>query len=145
MQTGGYGYTLDRGEKGQKADIRPDVVMSYSAEGAVDFGKPVEYGANKDKQCKVFDDNTFLGIALFTHTVENDGTVEGYADKDTVSVLTSGAVFIENSQAGVSAGDKCYVTPAAEFTNVDGGGDNTLIGHYLESGGENDILMIELD
>lgn len=141
-QTTGYGYTQTSAQAGQKYDIRPDVVQSFAAEGVVAFGAPVMRGTNPEKQVELSDATAFLGVAVFTHTVENDGTATGYADKDTVSVLTEGAVWVVSSVDTVVAGEVAYVTSAGAYTNIEG--TNLAIGTFLTSGDTGDLVVVEL-
>jgi len=115
-----YG-ALSKAEAGSKYDVRPDVVSSRAAEGAVAFGLAVTYGTDPEKQCEVVDNasDTFLGVALKTHTVVvAAGATPGYADEDSVSVLEQGAVWVEVTSA-VAAGAPAYVDVSnAKFTDV---------------------------
>ena len=111
-----YGFTLDKAQAGQKTDLRPDTVLSRAAEGEVPFGHAVTFGTDPEKQCEVVDADTdvFLGVALFTHGVENplhNGTLGGdalYADTASVSVLRKGSVWVQVTEA-VEAGDAAFV------------------------------------
>lgn len=115
-----YGV-MAKGAAGMKYDIRPDVVSSRAAEGAIPFGRAVTYGTNPDKQCDLVDNaaDKFLGVALATHTIDvAPEATPGYADKDTVSVLEEGAVWVEIT-SDVTAGSAAYVDIAnAKFTDV---------------------------
>jgi hypothetical protein len=137
-QTQAYGYNLDKAQAGQKYDIRPDVVASFAAEGAVAFGAPVMRGTNPETQVEVSDASDFVGIALFTQATE----AAGYLDKDTVSVLTHGAAWVTSGVANVVAGETAYVTSAAVYTNVEG--TNLAVGTFLTSGGSGDLVVVEL-
>lgn len=114
-----YG-NIAKAEAGQKYDIRPDVVTSFAAEGAVPFGLAVTRGTNKDKQCDVIDNaaDSFLGVALKEHTVVQTGDTAQYEDTDTVAVLEQGACWVEVT-SDVAAGAAAYVDVAnGKFTDV---------------------------
>ena len=117
---GSYG-SIEKAEAGAKYDIRPDVVSSRSAEGIIAFGLAVTYGTDPENQCDVVDNvaDVFLGVALKQQTivVPNAGTPQ-YADKDTVSVLEEGAVWVEVTD-DVVAGTAAFVDIAnGKFTDV---------------------------
>ena len=82
---------------GQKVDLRNDTITSFAAEGAVPFGLAVKRGTDPEKQCLVVDadTDTFLGVAVKTHTIVQTGDTAQYEDTDTVSVLEQGAVYVE--------------------------------------------------
>lgn len=137
-QTQDYGYSLDKGQAGQKYDIRPDTVMSFAAEGAVDFGAPVMRGTDPEKQCETSDASSFLGIALFTQATEEDG----YLDEDAVSVLTNGAVWVESGADTIVTGETAYITSAGAYTNVST--DNLEVGTFLTGGDTGDLVVVEI-
>lgn len=145
-QVSGYDYTSAPATLGLKFDVRPDVVMSFAAEGAVNFGRAVMRGTNLAKQCLHSDGTSFLGVALQTQARENDGVSNGYKDKDTVSVLTQGAVWVESAAADIVPGTAAYLVTAAgagTFTNVDT--DNLLVGKFLTAGGVGSLVAVELN
>jgi|SRR5690554_3942069 len=144
-QTNGYGFALDVAQAGQKYDIRPDVVASFAAEGEVAPGAPVMRGTDPERQAEVSDASGFVGVALFTHTLEQafPGGGASYAEGDAVSVLTQGAVYVESSVDAVVAGETAYVTAAGAYTNVEG--TNLAIGTFLTSGDEGDLVVVELN
>ena len=138
-----YGYELDVAQAGQKYDLRPDVVQSFAAEVALEPGQPVRRGTDPQKQVLLGNETAFLGIALFTHTLVQslDGGAE-YAIGEAVSVLTEGAAYVTSSVASVVAGETAYVTAAGDYTNVES--TNLAIGTFITSGGENDLVVVEL-
>lgn len=139
-----YGFSLGVAQAGQKYDIRPDVVMSFAAEVEIDPGQPVRRGTDPEKQVLVGNAAAFLGIALFTHTLENsisDGEAS-YKVGQTVSVLTEGAAYVESSVDGVVAGETAYVTAAGAYTNVST--DNLEVGEFLTSGDEGDLVVLKI-
>lgn len=139
-----YGYQLDVAQAGQKYDIRPDVVMSFAAEAAIEPGQPLMRGTDPEKQVLVSDASGFVGIALFTHTLENTiaaGTAS-YQPAQTVSVLTQGAAYVESSVDTVVAGETAYVTTAGEYTNVEE--TNLAAGEFLTSGDTGDLVVLKI-
>ena len=139
-----YGFSMGAAQAGQKYDIRPDVVMSFAAEGEVAPGAPVMRGTDPEKQVTVSDASAFVGVALFTHAMENrlaEGTGV-YLDEQTVSVLTNGAVYVTSSVDDVVAGETAYVTAAGAFTNVEG--SNLAVGEFLTSGDEGDLVVLKV-
>ena len=139
-----YGFNLDVAQAGQKYDLRPDVVQSFAAEEAIEPGQPVQRGTDPEKQVLVGDETAFLGIALFTHTLTQplDGDGAQYDIGEAVSVLTEGAAYVTSSVDDVVAGNTAYVTAAGAYTNVEGA--NLAIGTFITSGGENDLVVVEL-
>lgn len=118
--TASYG-NIDVGLAGDKYDIRPDTVSSRAAQEAIAFGLAVTYGTDPEKQVTVVDDTgeVFLGVALRTHTIEvAPAATPAYAIGDTVSVLESGAVWVQVTSA-VAAGAAAFVDVAnGKFTDV---------------------------
>lgn len=106
---------------GAKYGLQNDEVASFAAEGAVPFGVAVKRGTDGEKQVEVIDadTDTFLGVALLTHTVTvASGETEQYADEDTVSVLRQGSCWVEVTSA-VAAGAAAYVDVSnGKFTDV---------------------------
>lgn len=139
-----YGYTLPKAQPGQKYDIRGDVVQSFAAEAALSFGQPVMRGTDPGKQVVLSDASAFVGVALFTHAKEQDRDtgVASYAIGDTVSVLTSGAVWVTSGADTIVAGETAYVTAAGAYTNVATAA--LEIGTFLSGGDTDDLVAIEL-
>lgn len=93
---------------GQLYDTGYTDKMSYSAEGAVGFGAPVQLGTNKERQVKVLTTSVgqaalATGISLHTYAVEQSaaGLVQ-YASTQTVSVLKRGRVWVNTDDAVVA-------------------------------------------
>lgn len=137
-QTQAYSYALEKAQPGQIYDIRPNTVQSFAAEGVVPFGTPVMRGADPEKQCLTSDATAFLGVAVFTQASETGQ----YEDKDTVSVMTDGAVWVTSSVDTVVAGTSAYVTATGTVTNVST--SNLLIGEFLTGGDTGDLVVVEL-
>jgi hypothetical protein len=148
-QTSGYDFSLTKAQVGQKYDLMFDQIDSFAAQGAVPFGLGLIKGT-ADDQAKVADSaaGVFVGAAVFTHTIENDGTVTGYADKDTVSVMRRGRMFVEAASALV-VGAPAYVVVAAgadqgKFTDVST--DNLgPVGKFITSGADGDLVVVEIN
>ena len=135
MQTS---YTQDYviGQVGQIADISDRTIDSFAAEGEIGFGIAVARGTNKQKQVIPFAGTGFVGISVFEH---NENGL--YKDEDSVSVMTSGRIYVSTA-ATVVAGTTAYAVNATGlFTNVST--DATAIGKFLTSG--TGIVVLELN
>lgn len=135
MQTS---YTQDFvfAQVGQIADISNRVIDSFAAEGTIAFGIAVARGTNKQKQVIPFAGTGFVGISVFEH---NENGL--YKDEDSVSVMTSGRIYVTTA-ATVVAGTTAYaVNATGAITNVST--DATAIGKFLTSG--TGIVVLELN
>ena len=135
MQTS---YTQDYviGQVGQIADISDRVIDSFAAEGTIAFGIAVARGTNKQKQVIPFAGSGFVGISVFEH---NENGL--YKDEDSVSVMTSGRIYVMTA-ATVVAGTTAYaVNATGAITNVSTGA--TAVGKFLTSG--TGIVVLELN
>lgn len=135
MQTS---YTQDFvvAQVGQIADISNRVIDSFAAEGQIGFGIAVARGTNKQKQVIPFLGTGFVGISVFEH---NENGL--YKDEDSVSVMTSGRIYVTTA-ATVVAGTTAYaVNATGAITNVST--DATAIGKFLTSG--TGIVVLELN
>ena len=135
MQTS---YTQDYviGQVGQIADISNRVIDSFAAEGEIGFGIAVARGTNKQKQVIPFAGTGFVGISVFEH---NENGL--YKDEDSVSVMTSGRIYVTTA-ATVVAGETAYaVNATGAITNVATAA--TAIGKFLTSG--TGIVVLELN
>lgn len=135
MQTS---YTQDYvvGQVGQIADISNRVIDSFAAEGTIAFGIAVARGTNKQKQVIPFAGSGFVGISVFEH---NENGL--YEDDDSVSVMTSGRIYVTTA-ATVVAGETAYaVNATGAITNVTTAA--TAIGKFLTSG--TGIVVLELN
>lgn len=107
MQTS-YSQTGAAGFAGLLYDIGDNNVMSYSAEGAVPYGKAVTLGTNKERQVAAVTTSAgqaalAVGLSVATHTNEQSSAgVVQYADKSTVSVLKEGRIWVETDDAVVA-------------------------------------------
>lgn len=135
MQTS---YTQDFviGQVGQIADISDRTIDSFAAEGQIGFGIAVARGTKKQKQVIPFAGTGFVGISVFEHN--EDGL---YNDEDSVSVMTSGRIYVTTA-ATVVAGEVAYAVNATGlFTNVSTSA--TAVGKFLTSG--TGIVVLELN
>ena len=114
-------------QAGQIADTSNRVIEPFAAEGTIAFGIAVARGTDKQKQVIPFAGSEFVGISVFEHN--EDGL---YKDKDSVSVMTSGRIYVTTA-ATVVAGETAYaVNATGAITNVATGA--TAIGEFLTSG-----------
>lgn len=151
-----YGFALDRAQAGQKADAGFDHVESFAAEGAVPFGYGVVAGT-ADNQVAVAsaDDETFMGVAIFTHAVEQGidesaskgeqySTGAEYRDGDAVNVLRRGRVYVTVTD-DVSAGDTAYVdvtTTGEEGQFTNDSTDNLATGGVFRTSADSGELAV---
>lgn len=117
MQTN-YGRKQNQANIGMIADNRLTHCDSYCAEGAILFGAPVQRGTNPVEQVKqLTTGGTFFGFAPLTASIISDG----YADKDSVSVMRKGALWCPATVA-LSPSDTIYWDVAnKKVTNVSAG------------------------
>ena len=97
--------------------------MSYSAEAAVPFGVPVQLGTNKERQVKVLTTSVgqaalAVGISVATQAVEQTAAgVAAYADKETVSVMKRGRIWVTTNDAVVAGAVANLVLANGTFTD----------------------------
>ena len=135
MQTS---YTQDYviGQVGQIADTSDRTIDSFAAEGQFGFGIAVARGTNKQKQVIPFLGTGFVGISVFEH---NENGL--YKDDDSVSVMTSGRIYVTTAVT-VVAGEVAYAVDATGlFTNVSTSA--TAVGKFLTSG--TGIVVLKLN
>jgi hypothetical protein len=161
MSQTSYDLNMAAGQAGQKVNAMYDYVESKAAEGAIPFGRAVVAGTDAEKQVAVAsaDTETFRGVALFTHSIPQDmdqsatmgeELTDGaeYRDKDTVSVLRKGQVWVEVT-ADVTADEDAYVDVLTDgeegkFTNVDT--DNlSANGVFRTSADEGELAVLEIN
>ena len=135
MQTS-YAQDYVIGQVGQIADISDRTIDSFVAKGKIEFGIAVARGTNKQKQVIPFAGTEFVGISVFEHN--EDGL---YNDGDSVSVMTSGRIYVTTA-ATVVAGTTAYaVNATGAIINFPTGA--TAIGKFLTSG--TGIVVLELN
>lgn len=131
-------YTQDFvvAQVGQIADISNRVIDSFAAEGTIAFGIAVARGTNKQKQVIPFLGTGFVGVSVFEH---NENGL--YNDEESVSVMTSGRIYVTTAVT-VVAGETAYAVNATGlFTNVSTSA--TAVGKFLTSG--TGIVVLELN
>ena len=111
MQTA-YTMTPARGFPGMIATAESTNVRSFSAEGAIPFGRGVILGTKPNQAKLNATGGTFAGIAVHDYKMaDSDGTVQ-YKTTETVSVLTRGPILVEAIGA-VTAGVDAFSIAAA--------------------------------
>lgn len=141
-QTTGYDFALTVAQAGQLFDIRPDTVITLTAEEAIPFGSPVMRGTDPDTQGLISDATAFEGVAVFTQAKEQTlAGVAQYEIGDAVSVVKRGAVWVTTAVA-VVAGESAYVTATGTYTNVVG--TNLLVGKFETSAGIGGLAVLAL-
>jgi hypothetical protein len=143
-----YGFAAAVANAGDTDSTEMKHVDSYAAEGACGFGLALIQGTT-DKQAKLCDSASgkLLGVALRTHTVINDGSATGYADKDAVSVLRHGRVWMETAaDATKEAAAYIVVASGADRGKVTPTATNNLgpIGKYVSAGLDGELCVVEL-
>lgn len=105
-----YTQYQNAGVRGLLYDLVGHDTFSYSAQGAVQMGVPVMLGTNKERQVipaitAVGTGALVVGISIMQFDAEQavDGTIQ-YADKETVSVLKKGRIWVDVNDA-VTAGN----------------------------------------
>lgn len=110
--------------KGMLYDTSWCDTMSYSAEGVVGFGAPVVLGTDKERQVVNVGTGAgqgalVIGVALATHAVEQTSAgVAQYADKQTVSTLKDGRVWVETDDAVVAGAVANLKLSNGKFTDA---------------------------
>lgn len=108
---------------GMLADLSDNDIISDAAEGAVLIGRTVRLGTNRATQViqssnAVGQGALVVGIALHDHAREQSsaGLVQ-YADKDTVSVLRRGRMWVETQDAVVAGSVANLHLATGKFTD----------------------------
>jgi hypothetical protein len=126
---------------GQIADYTPRNIISFAAEQAIEFGRPLMRGTNKETQCMNFIADVgrtvkFLGISA-RNPIQIDGT---YPVKSMVSIIDYGRVWI-HLVAGLTivAGNNAYLNQVTNtITNVSTS-DQIPIGRFQTGGTSNGL------
>lgn len=119
--------------KGMLDGIGSHLVRSYAAEEAIPVGYPVKLGTSPEKEVlKATAGAGVIGFALHDHAREQSSAgVVQYAQYETVSVLTSGRMWVETDDAVVAGAtanlkvsngkltDESVTTGIEAFTQVD--------------------------
>lgn len=150
---GTYGFELDVAQAGQKVDLVYDQVSSYKAETNIPYGRAVVQGT-ADDQCKLpnSSEDYVLGVAVFTHKEQALTGGAQYDEKDMVSVLELGRVWMDG-QGEWDKNDPAYVVLSGTAgLNGTITADTSLsgasavlgpIGRFLNSG-EDELASVEV-
>ena len=134
-------------QAGQLVDMTDHDVDSFAAEETIPFGRAMKRGTDPEKQVLIVDGSgdTFLGVSMLQHTVENpfpSGEAQ-FAIGDTVSVMTEGRVYVEVTDP-VIAGAAAFVDVAnGKFTDVSSGNLAVPGGTFLTSAADNGIAALK--
>jgi len=126
----------------------------FAAEGIVEFGAPVEFGTDTERQMTAFAGNTFAGVAVWDETRrlrDRDGSgnpvwLEKYYDGDSLAVRRKGPVVVEVGEAIVAGTDPVYVSTDGKFYKQAGDG-RTLVSSAAwgsDSQSADSLLLAEL-
>lgn len=141
-QTTGYDFALTVAQAGQLFDIRPDTIITLTAEIAIPFGSPVRRGTDPETQALIATASAFEGVAVLTQAKEQTlSGVARYEIGDAVSVVKRGAVWVTTAVA-VVAGENAYVTATGTYTNVST--SNLLVGKFETSAGIGGLAVLAL-
>lgn len=108
MSQTSYSQYQAAGFAGLLADSMFSDKVSYLAEGAILFGKPVVLGTDKARQVATVGTGVgqgalVIGISVARHDVEQTSAgVAQYNDTNAVPVLKSGRIFVETNDAVVA-------------------------------------------
>lgn len=137
-----YPLNSEQAFAGMKADVGFDRVESFLAEGSIEFGVGVIGGTTAGEQVKTADAVArLLGISLHIHKEPSAPGLNDakYNDKDSVSVLTQGQVWmpVETSNQGtIAIGDPAFINVAivgAELGKVTSVATaNVAVGGFIE-------------
>jgi hypothetical protein len=103
--------------KGMLFDLSDYLTQSFAAQGTVAPSQPVTLGTNKEKQCvqqtgAVGQGALVIGFAMANTDMEQSAAgVVQFADKESLSVLKRGRMWVETS-AAVTAGNVANLTLA---------------------------------
>lgn len=146
--TGTYGFSLDKAQAGQKADLMFDQVDSYAAQTAIPYGRGVSQGTAANQVNLAAADATFIGVALFTHA--NEQALAGGAQYDigeTVSVGVFARAWVDAVGAVTKEADAYVITTAGatqgKFTASSGSGALGPVGRF-KTAGEDELVIVEI-
>ena len=136
-----YGFKLTVAQVGQLYDLTGNTIDSLTATADVPFGAPVEQGASDEvgSVLNALTDN-FVGVAVFTQAVENDGVRMGYKAKERMSILRKGRIWVTVA-ANVTKEADAYVTAAGTFNVTNTG---IRIGKFLTTTSNGGLAVLEL-
>lgn len=103
-----YSQYQDKGFAGLIADSMFTDKMSYLAEGAIPFGKPVVLGTDKERQVAAVGTGVgqgalVIGVSVASHDVEQTSAgVAQYSDTQAIPVMKRGRIWVETDDAVVA-------------------------------------------
>jgi hypothetical protein len=145
---GSYGFSLDKAQAGQKADLMNDQVDSYAAQTVIPYGRGVSQGTAANQVNLAAAAGTFIGVALFTHAKEQAlaGGAQ-YAIGDTVSVGVFSRVWVDAVGAVTKEADAYVITTVGanqgKFTASSGSGALGPVGRF-KTAGEDELVIVEI-
>jgi hypothetical protein len=150
MQTS-YSYNMPVAQAGQLADIRDNVIESFSAQGVIGLGLAVVAGTDKDRQGKLpaAASDVFRGVSVADQALEQGyktGVVQ-YADTSTVPVLRRGQIWVTVA-VNVSADDAAFFVPTTgQFSNTANAAANGAVpgGVFRSSGTAGGLAKLEIN
>ncbi len=126
----------------------------FAAEDTVEFGAPVEYGTDTERQMKAYAGQTFAGVAVWDELQRlrsRDGSgnpvwLEKYYDGDSIAVRRKGPVVVEVGEAIVAGTDSVYVSTDGKFYKQAGDGRTqvTNASWGSDSQSADDLTLAEL-
>lgn len=136
-----YGFRLDVAQAGQIYGLSDHVIDSLTATADVAFGAPVEQGASDEvgATLNALTDN-FVGVAVFTQAVGNDGSRTGYKNNERMSVMRKGRVWVTVA-ANVTKEADAYVTAGGTFNVTNTG---IRVGKFLTTTSNGGLAVLEL-
>lgn len=151
MSQTSYNYNMPVSQAGQLADIRDNLIESFSAQGAVGLGLAVMAGTDKDRQVKVpaAASDVFRGVSVADQAIEQGyktGTVT-YADTATVPTLRRGAIWVQVA-VNVSTDDAAYFVPTTgQFSNTSNSSANGAVpgGVFRSAGVAGGLAKLEIN
>jgi hypothetical protein len=147
-----YGQAMAEALAGLLYDMRNITVESYAAEGNIPFGSAVVPGTDPRKQVKLATagGQGFAGIALREDARMQDATtgIAQYLDKETVSVLRKGAVWVPTAGAVVAETPAFYVNSGATaglFDDLDDSTTDATTGKFRTATTGSGLAVVEID
>lgn len=145
-----YGFVSDtKAIPGLLYGVNPKSVITYSADGEVEFGLGLfaKDGQVKNEKAEGY---TFAGVAVFHQNSFKDSRGK-YADKEAVACLNDGNIWVvldDDEDSGVKDGATAYVTPAGTFTSEANDGESEptaydVVGKF-KSGIENGLALVDV-
>jgi hypothetical protein len=142
-----YSLYPKRAIAGLISTIASRAVGSYAAEGAVHAGAPLIRGSSPEETVKVAgegDGANVFGIAAWEYKDVAGGAL--YRDKETVSVLRAGAIYVEVA-GEVTPGAPAFLVidgGRAKFSADDQAGEALGVGVIFESAAEDGLALVSV-